>query len=108
MRFHGTGPFLLDLPILAGGGCAMFLAMAWAFASAALYHPSSSVLGAAAGEIALGGGLEKVAGREGGVEVVTCPEVCRTGASASSLTSILGRLAVADDEACSRCLSCIV
>ena len=95
---HGAGPFSA-VPILAGGGCAMFLAMAWAFASAALYHPSSSVLGAAAGEIALGGGLEKVAGREGGVEVV---------ASASSLTSILGRLAVADDEACSRCLSCIV
>ena len=84
----------------------MFFAMACAFASAALYHPSSSDLDAAAGDIAVGGGLEKVAGRGGDV---ACPEVCRTGASASSLTSILGRLAVAeDDEACSRCLSCIV
>ena len=85
----------------------MFFAMACAFASAVLYHPSSSDLVAAAGDIAVGGGLEKVAGRGGGGDVV-CPEVCRPGDSAaSSLTSILGRLAVADDEACSRCLSCI-
>ena len=77
----------------------MFLAAAWAFASAALYHPSSSDfcagVGAAGGAVE-GGGLEKAA--EGGGDVV-CPEVDRTGDSASIFCLL------AADDACSRCRS---
>lgn len=82
----------------------MFLAMDWALASAALYHPSSSDfcagLGAAGGAVEEGGGLEKAA--EGGGDVA-CPEVDRTGDSASALTSTFCLLAA--EDACSRCRS---